>query len=100
MHKRSTSINIRVLPAMVLLLFSASVFLVFTLANSSERALTEQLRARMSDIAASAASLLDGDEIGGLTADDTDKPEYQRALKTLSASSTLSARKNTIVKST
>lgn len=72
-----------VLFSVLLLLTNTVSALAFS--SRSERALTEQIRARMLDIARSAATLLDGDELGGFTATDEDTPAYQQAMSTLRA---------------
>lgn len=53
------------------------------LMRHSADAMTEQIRHRMLDITNTAASMLDGDALEKLTAQDVDTPEYQAALDTL-----------------
>lgn len=65
------------------LLIAAEIILGRVLIGQSREATRLMLRDRMLEIANTAADLLDGDELGRLTAEDVGSPEYQRAMNTL-----------------
>ena len=69
-------------------ILSAFLFIVQTtlgvlLSLQASQALTTSMKERMIDIARSAASMINGDELETLTADDADTPEYKRVDETL-----------------
>lgn len=68
-----------------------SIFLILVnlvlglfLINQSQDAIIYQIEGRMLDIANTAADMLNGDELGRMTKDDVDTPEYQKVVATLS----------------
>lgn len=70
--------------ALIMLLLT-NVLLSIALVGISKYALREQMNQRMLDIANTAAYMLDGDELGALTAADAGTEPYDRALATLRA---------------
>ena len=76
--------NVRI-ALLVALLVAANIFLGFTLARESQNALATQVQSRMTDLACTAAALLNGDELATLKAEDINTPAYQKALATLDA---------------
>ena len=84
MEKRKARTTIYVI-ALVAVLVVANAFLGYSLAQESERAMTEQIQARMVDTARIAADLLDGDSLESLTAEDAGTPAYEQVMKTLSS---------------
>ena len=68
---------------LVAVLLGANAFLGYSLAQEAERAMTDQIQARMMDLACSAAALLDGDSIETITAADKGIPAYKQAYDTL-----------------
>ncbi|MBO7674976.1 MAG: EAL domain-containing protein [Atopobiaceae bacterium] len=85
MAKQETDIANRGIVLISVLLFLTSMVLAIAFSSWAERAITEQIKLRMLDTARSAATLLDGDELAGLTENDGDTPAYQKALGTLRA---------------
>lgn len=69
----------------VLFLLAANGLLGALLTSQSGNALRTQIRARMLDVADSAAALLDGDSLALLTAEGKDEAPYQDAMDTLRA---------------
>ncbi|MBR6070804.1 MAG: diguanylate cyclase [Ruminococcus sp.] len=70
--------------ALVMLLMT-NVLLSISLVGISKYTLREQMNQRMLDIANTAAYMLNGDELGALTAEDAGTEPYHRALDTLRA---------------
>ena len=56
----------------------------YVLSKIVTRDMKEQIGERMLDISNTAAAMLDGDALEGLTKDDYDSPEYQKVIKILS----------------
>lgn len=71
------------------LLLIANGVLGITLMHQSQEAMVTQIQARMMDIATTAASMLDGDELEKLTAEDENTKPYQDALATLAVFQTI-----------
>ncbi len=67
----------------ILFLLMANGLLGALLTSQSSNALRTQIRARMLDVADSAAALLDGDSLPLLTAEGKDEEPYQKAMDTL-----------------
>ena len=67
------------------LLLLTNVLLSIVLTGMFKHVLREQINQRMLDIANTAAYMLDGDELGTLTAEDEGTEPYNRALETLRA---------------
>ena len=84
MTRQSKTMNVRI-ALLVALLVAANIFLGFTLARESQNALATQVHSRMTDLACTAAALLNGDELATLKAEDINTPAYQKALATLDA---------------
>ena len=84
MTARKTSRIIQV-ALLVAALFAANAILGYSLATESQRAMTEQIQDRMTDLACSAAALLDGDELAVISEADQGSPAYEKALRTLDA---------------
>lgn len=84
MAKREIKNIVRII-VLVVILLAANAFLGYSLAKESEHALTEQIQARMLDVACSAAELLDGDSLETLKAEDAGTPAYEQAMSTLRA---------------
>ena len=82
-HKRGITTKGIVIIATILLV--ANTTLAILLSLQSERAIIEQINARMLDVACSAAELLDGDSLATLTAEDEQSQTYQQAMSTLRA---------------
>ena len=83
--KKKSGLTPRVVALIVAALLVANMVLGFVLARQSENALAEQAQARMLDVSNSAATLLNGDELATLTAQDAGSPAYDRAMSTLRA---------------
>ena len=66
----------------VLIVFNLTFGYVFS--KVATRDMKEQIGERMLDISNTAAAMLDGDALEGLTKDDYDSPEYQKVIKILS----------------
>lgn len=81
-RRTGRSIQVAIL---VTVLLAANTFLGFSLAQESERALSEQIRSRMMDLACSAAAQLDGDSLGTISGPDANNPAYSQAMETLRA---------------
>ncbi len=84
MTERKTHRAVQII-ALIAVLLAVNAFLGFSLAQESERAITDQIRARMTDLACSAAALLDGDVLATITPEDQGTPKYESAMKTLHA---------------
>ena len=84
MTTRKTSRIIQV-AILVALLFAANSVLGYLLVSESQRAMTEQIQGRMTDLACSAAALLDGDELAVISEADQGSPAFKKALRTLGA---------------
>ncbi len=81
MEKLNHATKYTVIVCIVLLVFNIIFGCVLT--TSAAKAMRIQINARMLDISNTAASMLNGDELAKLTAEDYDTPQYQRALSTL-----------------
>ena len=72
------------LPALVvILLLILNVALGFILTNKASSALKIQIRERMLDVSQTAASMLDGDVLARLTAEDEQTEDYQNIIRAL-----------------
>lgn len=66
-------------------LLAVNVSLGYVLTRQSNKAMRSLIESRMLDVANTAASMLDGDALAKLEADDTNTPAYQSALRTLTS---------------
>ena len=82
MATRTTHRIIQVV-VLVVLLLAANAFLGYSIAQESERAITDQIRSRMTDLACSAASLLDGDSVKEIDGAKLSNAAYAKAYGTL-----------------
>ena len=77
------SITTPLLAATTVLLIAANVLLGIILIRQSSRSMQSLIRARMLDIANTAASMLDGDTMRDMTAEDIASPKYNEQLRIL-----------------
>ena len=77
---KGTNAKLAILVVAMLIL---NAVLGFFLAQSSERAITEQIQARMMDLARTAASQLDGDTVKAISEKGRTAPGYPEAMHTL-----------------
>lgn len=77
------SITTPLLAATTVLLIAANVLLGIILIRQSSRSMQSLIRARMLDIANTAASMLDGDTMRDMTAEDVASPKYNEQLRIL-----------------
>lgn len=85
MTQRTNSFTTRGIAVVCAALMLANIVLALMLSSQSEGTLTEQVRARMLDVARSAAGLLDGDALAGLEEGDVGSEDYERVMDTLRA---------------
>lgn len=85
MTQRDNSFTARGIAVVCAAVMLANIALALMLTNQSRGALTEQVRARMLDIARSAAGLLDGDALARLQVGDVGTDDHVRAVDTLSS---------------
>ena len=83
MRVRRDSFTTRAIVIASLLLLAANFLLGGLLMSLSRGILVQQIQARMMDTARTAASLLDGDELELLEAEDVGTEPYERAMETL-----------------
>lgn len=82
--KRILSSESALLIALVLaIMLGANATLGFVLTDQSQAAIKFSLQNRMLDISNTAASMLDGDKLKALKAEDKETPAYQQVIKTL-----------------
>lgn len=77
---RRTSLYVVIICAFLLI---ANAVLGAVLSIQLSGSLKAQMRERMLDIANTAAAMLDGDDLGAISAEDKEAPEYKAVLKTL-----------------
>ncbi|MBO4882391.1 MAG: hypothetical protein J5570_02630, partial [Lachnospiraceae bacterium] len=81
--KTKSNLNRKFLLCATLFLLVVNFSLGLVLMKESTDAMKDQIGARMLDVSNTAASMLDGDALERLTAEDADTPEYKEILETL-----------------
>jgi len=81
--KTKSNLNRKFLLIATLFLLVVNFSLGLILTKESTEAMREQIGKRMLDVSNTAASMLDGDVLRDLRAEDADTPEYKEILKTL-----------------
>ncbi len=81
--KNSLSLTMTSIIVLAVAIVLVTGFIGYTLSSLSSGAMRTLINERMLDISNTAASMMDGDALAGMTAEDKDTPEYQECMRIL-----------------